>query len=234
MNIIITGAGRGIGFELVKHFSEESGHNIFAVSRNILKLEKLAKVRNTNNAKGNLHVLGFDLLSEEYCDVLVPSITEKLGSIDILINNAGMLLDKPFEEISDHDFDRIFDLNIKSPFRLIRDLIPLFSQPAHVVNITSMGGVMGSTKFPGLSIYSASKGALSILTECLAEELKEKQIKVNALALGAVQTEMLSEAFPEYKAPLQPEKMAEFIRYFATTGHSYFNGKILPVSVSTP
>ena len=97
-----------------------------------------------------------------------------------------------------------------------------------------MGGVQGSSKFAGLSAYSSSKSALSGLTECLAEELKEKNISVNCLALGAVQTEMLSKAFPGYKAPLQPKQMANFIVDFALTGHQYFNGKIIPVSSTTP
>lgn len=97
-----------------------------------------------------------------------------------------------------------------------------------------MGGFQGSAKFAGLSAYSSSKAALSGLTECLAEELKPNGISVNCLAIGAVQTEMLSKAFPGYKAPLSPAEMAGFIQYFALNGHRYFNGKILPVSITTP
>jgi NAD(P)-dependent dehydrogenase (short-subunit alcohol dehydrogenase family) len=97
-----------------------------------------------------------------------------------------------------------------------------------------MGGVQGSAKFAGLSAYSSSKAALCTLTECLAEELKLENISVNCLALGAVQTEMLSKAFPGYRAPLSASEMAEFIVQFARSGHYYFNGKILPVSSTTP
>ncbi len=97
-----------------------------------------------------------------------------------------------------------------------------------------MGGVQGSEKFQGLSLYSASKAALAVFTECLAEELKTHNVKANALALGAVQTEMLSHAFPTYKAPLQASEMADYIADFALNGHQYYNGKILPVSLSTP
>jgi len=85
-----------------------------------------------------------------------------------------------------------------------------------------------------MSLYSASKGALAILTESLAEELKEQNIRVNALALGAVQTEMLEEAFPGYQAAVTAEEMADFITDFALKAHSYINGKIIPVSLSTP
>jgi NAD(P)-dependent dehydrogenase (short-subunit alcohol dehydrogenase family) len=97
-----------------------------------------------------------------------------------------------------------------------------------------MGGFQGAAKFPGLSAYSSSKAALAGLTECLAEELKSKNISVNCLAIGAVQTEMLAKAFPGYKAPLKPNQMAEFICNFALTGHTYFNGKIIPVASTTP
>jgi NAD(P)-dependent dehydrogenase (short-subunit alcohol dehydrogenase family) len=83
-------------------------------------------------------------------------------------------------------------------------------------------------------LYSASKGAVAVLTEAMAEEFKEKQIRVNCLAYGAVQTEMLAEAFPGYKAPLLPDDMAAFVSDFALNGHHFFNGKILPVSLSTP
>jgi len=83
-------------------------------------------------------------------------------------------------------------------------------------------------------LYAASKGALAILTECMAEELKGRNIKANCLALGAVQTEMLAEAFPGYEAPVKPNEMASFIKNFALNGHHVYNGKILPVSLSTP
>ena len=97
-----------------------------------------------------------------------------------------------------------------------------------------MGGFQGSAKFKGLSIYSAAKGALNILTECLAEEFNEVGIKVNSLALGSVNTEMLQQAFPGYKAMVQPQEMALYIKNFAETAHHYLNGKIIPVSLTTP
>ena len=230
MNVIITGASRGIGYELCKAFAEKPDNKVFALARNGEKLSNLAAEINSDR----FHMLAFDLNNRDYKKKLLPEIKASLGRVDILINNAGALLHKPFQEITDEDFDAVFGMNVKSPFRLIRDLLPLFNKPAHIINISSMGGVQGSVKFPGLSLYSASKGALAILTECLALEFKDQQIYVNALAIGAVQTEMLAEAFPGYKAPLQPGQMAAFIKEFALTGHRYFNGKVLPVSLSTP
>jgi NAD(P)-dependent dehydrogenase (short-subunit alcohol dehydrogenase family) len=97
-----------------------------------------------------------------------------------------------------------------------------------------MGGFQGSAKFPGLAAYSVSKGALSILTECLSVELSDKNIKANALCLGAVQTEMLEEAFPGIEAPLSAKEMGNYISNFAIEGSAFYNGKILPVALEDP
>ncbi|HBK70908.1 MAG TPA: short-chain dehydrogenase, partial [Flavobacteriaceae bacterium] len=103
---------------------------------------------------------------------------------------------------------------------------------SHVLAISSMGGIQGSMKFPGLAAYSSSKGAIITLFELLAEEYKEEGIAFNTLALGAVQTEMLAEAFPDYKAPTTAKEMAEYIFDFALTGNQFYNGKVLQVSSS--
>lgn len=234
MNIIITGASRGIGFELVKKFTRDKSNAVFAISRNKEKLDVLFNEIPSETGQTNVFCKTFNLMDGDIQNELLPFILEKVKSVDILINNAGLLINKAFEKLTDDDFDQTFSVNVKSVFRLTREFLPYFSSNAHIVNITSMGGVQGSAKFPGLSLYSSSKGALSILTECLAEEFKDRNIKVNALALGAVQTEMLSEAFPGYKAPLTASEMADFIHDFAINGHKFFNGKILPVSSSTP
>jgi len=234
MNIVITGASRGIGYELLKKFAQTAGNKLFAIARNRDKLQSLQDELVKSNFPSEYYFSSFDLLQDDLKGELIPLLKAKLQKVDLLINNAGALVNKPFEELSDDEFDTVFGVNVKAVFRLTRELLPLFSQNAHIVNLSSMGGYQGSAKFPGLSIYSASKGAVAVLSECLAEELKDRNIKVNALAIGAVQTEMLEEAFPGYKAPLSPQEMAEFIADFATNGHHYFNGKILPVSLSTP
>jgi len=234
MNIVITGASRGIGYELVKKFAQTAGIKLFALSRTESKLKQLQEELLENNFPAEFHFRSFDLLQDDLEGDLIPLLKGKLNKVDVLINNAGALVNKPFEALTDNDFDTIFGVNVKAVFRLTRELLPLFNENAHIVNLSSMGGYQGSAKFPGLSLYSASKGAVAVLSECLAEEFKDRNIKVNALAIGAVQTEMLEEAFPGYKAPLSPQEMAEFIADFATNGHRYFNGKILPVSLSTP
>ena len=236
MNILITGASRGIGAALAPLLTSE-GHRVLLLSRNLKNLEELALRCNRHSDDPLAIPLSFDLTQlpgreEEFTGL----ITEHAGTLDALLNNAGQLLNKPFTGVSAEEARGLFDVNFFMPAQLMRLCIPLMSGSPlkHVVNISSMGGFQGSAKFPGLSYYSASKGALGILSECLAEEFKGEEIRVNALAIGAVQTEMLAEAFPGLQAPMGPEEMARFIRWFLLEGGSYFNGKVLPVSISTP
>lgn len=234
MNIIVTGTSRGIGYALVKKLVQSGNHRVVAIARDPGKLQLLRNECLLLNDKSEVFPISFDLASPAYSFKLLHGILAHFDNIDILINNAGTLIKKEFSELSDEDFDTVFNLNVKPVFKLTRTLLPYFNRPAHIVNIGSMGGIQGSSKFPGLSLYSASKGAVAVLTEAMAEEFKEKQIRVNCLAYGAVQTEMLAEAFPDYKAPLLPDDMAAFVSDFALNGHHFFNGKILPVSLSTP
>jgi 3-oxoacyl-[acyl-carrier protein] reductase len=232
MLILITGASKGIGYEMVKHFSQNSSNLIIAVSRNIDSLSKLVKEKNTH---GILPIKA-DITNSLHLKKIVSTVMLLGLHLDILINNAGELVNKPFEKITIKELQSVYNTNVFAPFQLIQLLLPLLQSKnkSHIVNIGSMGGFQGSAKFAGLSAYSSSKTALSGLTECLAEELKSKNISVNCLALGAVQTEMLSKAFPKYKAPIKAKEMAEFICSFALTGHAYFNGKIIPVSSTNP
>lgn len=232
MLILVTGASKGIGFEMVKRFSKNPNTLVIAVSRNTDALTKLVKQKNTTS----ILPLKADITRDSDQKKILRTIKSLNLGLDILINNAGQIVNKPFEKISTKELQSVYSTNVFSPFMLIQTLLPLLNKKnkSHIVNISSMGGFQGSSKFAGLSAYSSSKSALSGLTECLAEELKDRNIAVNCLALGAVQTEMLSKAFPGYKAPLSAAKMAEFICEFALSGQHFFNGKILPVSSTTP
>jgi NAD(P)-dependent dehydrogenase (short-subunit alcohol dehydrogenase family) len=235
MNIIVTGASRGIGFELARLLAQDSSHQVLVVSRNIEGLGKLRK--ECEGFPGKLLVQPFDLESiEEIPGRLIPAVQEHFRVLDILVNNAGLLVNKPFEQLDLEDLRRGLDVNYLAPAVLIQGLMPLLLKAPnpHVVNISSMGGVQGSVKFPGLSSYSSAKAAMAVMTECLAAEYQESPVRFNTLALGSVQTEMLEEAFPGYKAALKPAEMAAFIKDFAIKGGRYMNGKILPVSLSTP
>lgn len=227
MNFIITGASRGIGLELAKLFLSNN-HQVICLTRNI---EPLKDIKNEL-----LTLISTDLSSEESMNAAIQSIKEKFSQIDGIVHNAGTLINKPFEQITLSEMESIYKVNVFAPFYLTQQLVDVMGKTnkAHVVTISSMGGFQGSAKFAGLSAYSSSKAAIAGLTECLAEELKDKNIAVNCLAIGAVQTEMLAEAFPGYEASLKPLQMAEYIFDFTIKGHEYFNGKILPVSSSTP
>lgn len=236
MHILVTGASRGIGYELVKRFTLNDNNKVIAISRNEEQLNRLHDECLERIPTALVKVLPCDLDNDSDLKVLENFVKDKLGYLDLLINNAGYLFNHPFKNFPEEEMRRIFNVNVFAVAKLTRLLLPLLekSKKPHVVNISSMGGFQGSSKFPGLSMYSASKGALSVLTECMAVELQEKNISVNCLALGAVQTEMLQEAFPGYKPPMTAAQMAKFIEEFATTGHHYFNGKILPVNLSNP
>lgn len=224
-NIIVTGTSRGIGLELVKKLAAE-GHRILALSRNErtvadLKLE-------------NVHAFSCDLTRDEDLEKASEYVKIEWGQVDVLIHNAGAIVNKPFEEITPKEFEKVYNINVFGVAALTQKILPIMKKNGHVVTVSSMGGVQGSMKFPGLSAYSSSKGAVITLTELLAEEYKETGPSFNVLALGAVQTEMLAEAFPGYEAPVKPAEMAEYIAEFALTGQKYYNGKLLQVSNSTP
>ena len=224
-NIIITGTSRGIGFELVQLFAK-ADHNILALSRNDKPIKGLQL--------DNVVSMPFDLSdAKEYAKV-EAFVNKEWKHVDVLINNAGALLNKPFAETTITDFEYVYKTNVFGVAEMTRIVLPFMKKESHVVTISSMGGVQGSLKFPGLAAYSSSKAAVITLTELLAEEYKEQGVAFNVLALGAVQTEMLEEAFPGYKAPTTALEMAEYIFDFSLNGNKYYNGKMLQVSNSTP
>lgn len=235
MNIVITGASSGVGFEAALELIEDSSNKVVAIARSEDKLQTLFKAALIQNPEGVLLPLRFDIIHGEYDEILIPFIEKSLGEIDILINNAGTLVNKPFLDLDQLDFVSMLQNNFLGHVKMIQNLVPLMSSKgSHIVNIGSMGAFQGSNKFAGLSAYSASKAALHTLTECLALELEKKNIKVNCLALGSAQTEMLEKAFPGYLSPVKASEMGKLIADFAVTGSKFFNGKILPVSVATP
>lgn len=223
--VIITGTSRGIGYELVKLFAN-AGHKVLALSRNPQPINDL-------HLEG-VTAVAFDLTKPEDFIWIQDFVETNWEHVDILINNAGMLVNKPFSETRFSDFEKIYKTNVFGVAELIRAVAHFMNKDGHVVNISSMGGVQGSMKFAGLSAYSSSKGAVITLTELLAEEYKETGPSFNVLALGSVQTEMLEEAFPGYKAPLTAKEMANYIFDFALNGNKFYNGKLLQVSNSTP
>jgi NAD(P)-dependent dehydrogenase (short-subunit alcohol dehydrogenase family) len=224
MNIIITGTSRGIGLELAKLFAE-ANHQVLCLSR---------KNNPALTQNQNISYLSVDLSHPTDLQLVEDFISNTWQKVDILIHNAGALVNKPFEQITSEEFEYVYKVNVFGVANLTKTVLPFMQSGAHVVTISSMGGVQGSMKFAGLAAYSSSKGAVITLSELLAEEYKDRGIAFNVLALGAVQTEMLEEAFPGYKAQIEPLDMAKYILNFALEGHKFHNGKIIQVSNSTP
>ena len=219
---LVTGTSRGIGKAIAENLNE-NGYTVYGTS---------------TSGKGKISAvtkwIKADFSTERGIEDFIK-IVEVLTEIKVLINNAGVLVNKPFDQLSRADYRSIMDTNYYGVINMIQlSLSRLSLAHGQIINIGSVGGLQGSVKFPGLSIYSSSKGALSILTECLALELSDYNVKVNCLALGAVQTEMLNKAFPGYKAPLSANEVSTFIVDFCINGGKYFNGKVIPLALTTP
>lgn len=234
MNIVITGASSGVGYEAVLELIADTENTVIALARSEDKLQMLRETALSINPGCNLFTCTFNIIHGDYVDELIPFITACAGKVDVLINNAGALVSKPFDQLTQLDFADMLQSNLLGHVKMIQAVLPLMRKGSHIVNIGSMGGYQGSVKFSGLAAYSASKAALHTLTECLAAEFADRNIKVNCLALGSAQTEMLEKAFSGYLSPVTAAAMGKFIADFAISGHKTFNGKILPVSVTTP
>ncbi len=234
MNIIITGASSGIGFEAAIELVLSGKHKVIALARSQEKLQRLAEIAAGLNPDCTIYPIVFDIVHDDYDDLQQFINTHFENRVDVLINNAGVLINKPFAELLETDFIEMLQSNYIGHVRIIQNLYKLMPADSHILNIGSMGGFQGSAKFPGLSAYSASKAALHTLTECLAQEFVEQGIKVNCLALGSAQTEMLEKAFPGYQSPVLAFEMGKYIADFALTGHKFYNGKVLPVAATTP
>jgi 3-oxoacyl-[acyl-carrier protein] reductase len=225
--VVIVGASRGIGKALVENFAKKDDFKIIALSRNLEKMQAEFTLFS------NVNCFEFDL--EKDVKNQVEKIFTSIGKVDYLINNAGFLVNKPFEEISSLELQKSYQINLFGVFESVQAIIPhLNPTSSHIVNISSMGGFQGSMKFAGLSAYSTSKAALCSFTELFSEEYKNSTIAMNCICLGSVQTEMLEEAFPGYQAPLNPAQVSEYISDFAMNAHKYMKGKIIPLSLTNP
>jgi 3-oxoacyl-[acyl-carrier protein] reductase len=223
--IFVVGASRGIGLEVVQQFASDKTNRIICFSRSFTE--------QTLNGFPNVETHKFDLASDNVRSEM-ETILKDVPAIDILINNAGYIVVKPFSELTREEITTAYQVNVIGVMETIQACLPKMTAGSHIVSISSMGGFQGTMKFAGLAAYSTSKAAVASLTELLAEELKETGIKINCLCLGSVQTEMLETAFPGYQAPLQPEEMAEYICDFALNAHRFMHGRIIPVSLTTP
>ena len=220
--IVVTGTSSGIGNEICIQ-AAKLNYKVISISRNVEPLKGINGI--------DSYIV--DITDKKSIKNFIDDLRNRDLKIDILINNAGQLSNELFGETSYESFKQTFDVNVFGLAEITRSLIPFINKSGHVINISSIGGVNGSKKFPGLSVYSSSKAAVIALTEVLAEEYSEGP-SFNVLALGAVQTKMLKEAFPDYEAQTKPGEMAKYIIDFAINGNNLFNGKLISVSNSNP
>ncbi len=225
---LVTGASSGIGYKTSEILAQNNSR-VIVIARTESALKELE-----SSFPDQIKALALDITDEKSVDEIIHYLTDEGRKLDGIVHNAGLLIAKPFKELTQQDWQRQLDVNLLAPVLITRKLLDHLNKNAHILNISSMGGYMGSSKFPGLSAYSASKGALSILTECLTAELSDSDIKCNCLCLGAVQTEMLETAFPGMQAPVSADEMGGYVADFLMNGHKFYNGKILPVALADP
>ena len=239
MNIVITGASKGVGYYTALNLAKKRENKIFALSRDVAGLKRLSDSVDSEN----IITVPCDITDEKSIGESIQKIRETVLGIEVLINNAGLLIKKPFLELTSADWQAIYNVNVFGVVNITRALFPMLMEGSifrktnvrsHIVNISSMGGVQGSVKFNGLSAYSSSKSALIGISECLSEEYKTKGVYVNSIALGSVETEMFQKAFPGMKASAEVEEISAWLADFALNGFKFFNGKVIPVSNSTP
>lgn len=230
--VVVTGAGRGVGYATSRSLAMEHGMEVVALSRNAAALDRLAKECATG--PGIIHPFVMDITTPDAAQRLKTMVGGR--RLAALVHNAGQLHNVPMGQHGRKELTELYTTNVIAPLELSQALADELDgePPGHIVHIGSMGGFQDSAKFPGLIAYSASKAALACMAQCLAEEFKDRGIRSNCLALGAVDTEMLRAAFPGYEAPITAAAMGAYVAQFALTGHNLFNGKVLPVAVSTP
>ena len=230
--VVVTGTSKGVGRETAKALVLQHGCNVIGVARDAKGLESL--MAECTGGTGAFEPLAADLAD----DLTIGLVKKQVAGRRLhgLVNNAGLLITRPFGEWTTEDGARLFHLNATVPMLLAQALADSLAgdPPGHIVGIGSMGGFQGSAKFAGLLAYSASKAALACVCECLAEELKDKGVRANSLCLGSVDTDMLRAAFPGYQAPITPVAMGAYVARFVLEGHSFYNGKVLPLALSTP
>lgn len=226
---LVTGAGRGIGRAAALLLAKE-GVWVIASARSKAELDET--VRLIAAAGGEAEAAACDMADEKAVIALFARIHKAHGTLDILVNNAGVFSGAYIEDVSMAEYHRVMQVNAAAVFLCCREAFGLMkAKGGSIVSVSSLSGVQGAKKFPGFSVYCASKFAVVGITEALAEEGKQYGIRVNAVAPGAVDTGMLREAFPGFNAPmLKPEQVAEAILFLASPQSSALNGATLNLS----
>ena len=209
---IITGAGRGVGRATALRFARE-GARVVLFSRTPAPLDNVA-AEIARQGTPFLSVVG-DVSREEDVHALFQQVMQTFEQVDILVNCAGVVAVRPFAEMDTSTWDHVLDVNLRGTFLCCREAFRIMTMQSSgvIVNLSSLSGVKGVEKFPGLSAYNVSKAGVASLTEILAVEGKPYNIRVCAVSPGAVDTEMLRQAAPHLKAGMTPENLAEILLF---------------------
>jgi len=220
---IITGAGRGVGRATARRFASE-GAQVVLFSRTPSYLEETA---NAITEEGNhaLSIIG-DVSRQEDVHMLFQRVMDTYGRVDILVNCAGVVAKRPFVEMDAATWDHVLGVNLRGTFLSCLEAFRIMAaqQSGVIINLSSLSGVRGVEKFPGLSAYNVSKAGVAGLTEILAVEGKPHNIRVCAVSPGAVDTEMLRQAAPHLKAGMTPDDLAEILLFLAADSGRMLNG----------
>jgi NAD(P)-dependent dehydrogenase (short-subunit alcohol dehydrogenase family) len=225
---LITGAGRGIGRATALRFARE-GARLALFSRTPETLEETAA--QIRAAGGEALAIRGDVAREEDVQALFKRVHETYGRVDILISCAGVVAVKPFAEMDVETWDRVLSVNLRGTFLCCQLAFRQMQQQGGgvILNISSLSGVKGVEKFPGLSAYNVSKAGVASLTEILAVEGKPHNIRVAAVSPGAVDTEMLRQAAPHLRAGMTSEEMAEILLFMADDSGRVLSGTNLEI-----
>lgn len=226
-NILITGASRGLGYELAMKAASVKGNRVIAVARNSGLLQQIPV-----HTDSEIIPFSTDLGSETDVQLLVKQVRDFGWLLDGMILNAGVFEKTDVRHATWSELDRLMRVNCYASFTLCGSLSDSVVRGGHIVLLSSMGGFQGSRKFPGNTAYCMSKGALSIMGECMAAELKNKEISVNVVCPGAIRTDMLKQAFPEYAGGVSAKALSDWLWDYFEKGRAIFNGTIVPVCTS--
>lgn len=236
---LVTGGGRGVG-KMAARGLLEAGATVYIASRKADECERTAEEL---SPLGTIVALQANLSTYDGCQQLAADVRERVPSLDILVNNAGATWGAPIDEFPSSAWDRVLDLNVKSPFFLVQELLPQLraagsaEHPARVINIGSIDGL----RVPLLPTYSysSSKAAIHHLSRVLAVELGPSHITVNAIAPGPFESKMMEATLEAEKetfervAPLgrigKPDDIAGAVVFLSSAAASYVTGVVLPV-----
>jgi 3-oxoacyl-[acyl-carrier protein] reductase len=228
---IVTGGSRGIGRAIVQALAREGAKVTFTYSQNAAMANEVAN-------GDTIFAVQADATSFDQAKELAKKVKERHGRIDILVNNAGITRDKLILMMSEKDWDDVIDTNLKGAFNLSKPVVGamLRQRSGAVLNITSISGIVG---MPGQVNYSSSKSGMIGFTKALAKEVAKANIRVNALAMGFVDTDMTSVLNEEYRAkalaqiPLArfgaAEEMAEVALFLLSDKAAYITGQVVQV-----